>query len=128
MLMAPPRKPTAFYRQVGARIKDARLAAHLTQTELAEQIGVTDATLSRYESGSLAVPADMLKLIAGRTARPVQWFYGEEPVSGPISVESPEFERRLNVALMDLGRPPTPEELESIKRFIRFTLREQPNK
>jgi transcriptional regulator with XRE-family HTH domain len=46
------------------RIRDARKAAKFTQEELAKRIGITHATLSRYENGSIDPPTSQLQAIA----------------------------------------------------------------
>lgn len=46
------------------RIREARKAAKMTQIELAKLIGVTHATLSRYESGAIDPPSSQLQAIA----------------------------------------------------------------
>lgn len=46
------------------RIKEARLAANLTQKELAEKLGITDATLSGYETGAHDPKSNRLAEIA----------------------------------------------------------------
>jgi len=40
-----------YRARVGARIRQARLDAELTQTELARKLGVADAAISRWETG-----------------------------------------------------------------------------
>jgi len=46
------------------RIKEARLTANLTQKELAEKLGITDATLSGYETGAHDPKSNRLAEIA----------------------------------------------------------------
>ena len=51
--------------QVKDRIKEARNNSGLTATQLADAIGVTQATISRYENGYVKrIPTDILKKIA----------------------------------------------------------------
>ena len=47
--------------KIGAQIKQLRLAAGMTQRELAQRINVGNTTLSQYESGA-RVPSDEVKL------------------------------------------------------------------
>jgi len=44
----------AILRELGARLKQARLAKNLTQAQLATQAGISKRTLERLESGELA--------------------------------------------------------------------------
>lgn len=51
--------------QVKDRIKEVRISSGLTTSQLADAIGVTQATISRYENGYVRrIPVDMLKKIA----------------------------------------------------------------
>lgn len=42
------------YKAIGMRIKTRRKALHLTQLSLAEKVGLTESSISRYESGKIA--------------------------------------------------------------------------
>ena len=46
------------------KIRELRKAAKITQEELAKAIGITHATLSRYESGAIDPPTSQLQAIA----------------------------------------------------------------
>lgn len=61
--------------ELGNRIKTARLAARLSQRELADLIGLKNASdVSRYERGVVEVPAARIDLIAEATERPRSYF------------------------------------------------------
>ncbi len=60
------------------RIREARKAAKLTQEELARTIGITHATLSRYESGAINPPASQLQAIASALGVSVGYLLGQE--------------------------------------------------
>lgn len=65
---------------IGARIREARLAAGLAQTKLAVAAGVNQATLSRWERGAIPV-AEEIGAIASACGVSVQWIMtgAEEP-------------------------------------------------
>ena len=42
------------YKEIGSRIKQKRKALNLTQLQLAEIVGLTESSISRYESGKIA--------------------------------------------------------------------------
>jgi transcriptional regulator with XRE-family HTH domain len=42
------------YKEIGMKIKEKRKTLNLTQLELAEKIGLTESSISRYESGKIA--------------------------------------------------------------------------
>lgn len=54
----------AFDRQVGCRIRAARIAAGMTQPDLARQAGVTFQQVQKYENGANRVAASRLGAIA----------------------------------------------------------------
>lgn len=53
-----------FFKELGARIAEARKEHGLTQHELAEQLGVAQQTLAHYEVGRARMPASMLPVVA----------------------------------------------------------------
>ena len=55
-------------KEIGKRIKFLRLKAGLSQTELAEKIGVSKQTLYKYENGIITnIPSDKIEAIAAAT-------------------------------------------------------------
>ena len=42
------------YKEIGSKIKQKRKALSLTQLELADKVGLTESSISRYESGKIA--------------------------------------------------------------------------
>jgi transcriptional regulator with XRE-family HTH domain len=61
---------------VGDRIKQARHAAKVSQTELGEALGVTFQQVQKYENGKNRVSAGALQIIAERLKVPVPWLMG----------------------------------------------------
>ncbi len=57
-------KDERFFKELGARIAQARKDQALTQQQLAEQLGIAQQTLAHYEVGRLRVPASMLPVLA----------------------------------------------------------------
>lgn len=53
-----------FFKELGARIAQARKDHGMTQSELAEQLGVAQQTLAHYEVGRARMPASMLPTAA----------------------------------------------------------------
>ncbi len=49
---------------MGARLRAARESAGLTQVQLAEELDITQPTLTKYETGSRRVPVTLLPCIA----------------------------------------------------------------
>jgi transcriptional regulator with XRE-family HTH domain len=61
---------------VGSRIKQARHAAKVSQSELGKALGVTFQQVQKYERGSNRVSAGALQIIAERLKVPVPWLMG----------------------------------------------------
>lgn len=53
-----------FYTELGQRIARFRKAKGLTQTQLAEHLGIAQQTLAHYERGSLRIAVALLKPLA----------------------------------------------------------------
>ncbi len=57
-------KDEQFFKLLGARIAQARKEQQLTQTQLAEQLGIAQQTMAHYEGGKLKVSAALLPQLA----------------------------------------------------------------
>lgn len=97
--------------ELGRRIKVARIAAKLSQQELAERIGLKHAQdISRYERGKTEVPSARIDLIAEATGRPRSFFvrdpseehFSEERLTALEGQVSALLEQ--NALLLDLVR------------------------
>ncbi len=74
------RQVFAFDVDVGAKIREARLEKKITQTALAQYVGVTFQAVQRYERGVVRLPLFRLVAISGMLGYPVMWFLeGVEP-------------------------------------------------
>jgi transcriptional regulator with XRE-family HTH domain len=67
---------------LGDRLRKAREIAGLTQTEMAEQIGIARNSVGRYESGDYEPSRPVLIAWAFRTGVSLSWIMGEEYDSG----------------------------------------------
>ena len=74
---------------VGAKVKEARLAAGLSQTTLAGMLGVAYQQIQKYENASNRISCSRIVRIAAALGRPVEWFFDEAPL-GP----TPDFGQR----------------------------------
>lgn len=65
-IWAKPMTPQdkAFYQQLGKRIAEQRKTRGLTQTELAELLGISQQTMAHYEGGRLRVALSMMPNLA----------------------------------------------------------------
>src|ERR1700730_7944230 len=73
--MIKPRKPDSTDIAIGQRIKVERLARRMSQSELAEKIGVTFQQVQKYEKGLNRVGAGRLSRIAEVLGIPVRAFF-----------------------------------------------------
>lgn len=80
---------------VGARIRQARALARLTQTAVAKKAKVAQGTIAKYERGALSPDSQTLKVIAEATGMPVGFFTdrGELEVAGASTIRFREHSR-----------------------------------
>jgi transcriptional regulator with XRE-family HTH domain len=72
------------YREIGYRITIAREEAGMNQKDLAERLGISQATLSNYEKGKRRVYLPQLQNIANAVGRPLDYFLQPiDPVPAP---------------------------------------------
>lgn len=69
----PPKR-----RLIVSRLKDARLAACLNQSELAAAVGVTRQAISAYEQGEKSPEPDTMMRIANALKQPIPYFSSED--------------------------------------------------
>lgn len=72
------RKTTPADAILGARIREARVAAGLSGSQLGTAIGVTYQQVQKYEAGKNRIAAIALAAVAATVGLPVAWFF-EEP-------------------------------------------------
>lgn len=108
----------------------AREARGLSQTELAEYIGVSQAKISKYENRLLAVSRDDLANIAEATGYTEDFFYQTDKVYGlgsnflfnrkqqttPIGIQR-RVQANVNILRMQLERLLRGAEIEAVHRF-----------
>jgi transcriptional regulator with XRE-family HTH domain len=67
-----------FYRALGQRLAEARKAAGLTQTQLAEQLDIAQQTLAHYELGRLRIAVALLPPVVKILGITVEELMGEQ--------------------------------------------------
>lgn len=120
---------------VGERIKDLRTKENLSQSKLANKIGVTKATISQYEIGGIKnIPNDKLQKIATALNTSPQYLLGlpesvklycNPQISDVITEEDfskPEVDLSSdNFAYVYKGRKVTDEEMKYVRRMLKNT-------
>lgn len=79
---------------VGKKIKDARKFKRITQEDLADAIGVSDKSISAYESNRARPPLHVLEKIALATGKPLHFFV-EETVESSVLSKLKEVEEQF---------------------------------
>ena len=69
-----PRSTAAFDKEVGRKIRTARLDKGMSQGQLGVDIGVTFQQIQKYEKGMNRCPTARLAIIATVTDRALAWF------------------------------------------------------
>jgi transcriptional regulator with XRE-family HTH domain len=67
----------SFYQAMGKRIAEFRKAQDMTQTQLANALGIAQQTMAHYEGGKLRIPVALLPLAATLLAVSVEELIGE---------------------------------------------------
>jgi len=78
-----------FHVAMGERIAQLRKARGLTQTQLAEALGVKQQTLQGYEAGSRRIPVAALPLLAKTLEVSLEELFGEQPAKSARSRRGP---------------------------------------
>ncbi|MCA9385112.1 helix-turn-helix transcriptional regulator [Candidatus Dojkabacteria bacterium] len=93
-------------KSLGERIRDARQDAKLSQLQVAVALGVSDKTISGYESGRISPPINKLEKLADMLKKPVGYFIGSDPRNYTIASRL----RAVEIALREIRQ-----ELREIK-------------
>ena len=86
---------------VGGRIRQIRIARHMTQTQLGEACGITFQQVQKYEKGANRVGASRLQQIAGVLGTEPSAFFPAKDINNNI----PQFEDfTLKLTSTSVGR------------------------
>ena len=80
--------------KVGERIKLARKVRRITQEDLAAAIGISDKSISAYESNRISPPLGVLEKIADHTDQRLSYFL-EETIESSILSKLTEVEKQF---------------------------------
>lgn len=100
----PRRQCDNRHKEVGLRIRVARLQAGLSQRELGAKVGVSYQQINKYERGENASTAVGLRDMASALAVSIDWLLGDEgaPV-GTLSLNGVRLELRMAAAFAALA-------------------------
>lgn len=91
---------------LGENIKAAREEAKLSQLQVAVSLGVSDKTISGYESNRISPPIDKLQKLSDLLKKPITYFIGSDPRNYKVASRL----RAVEIMLRDIRR-----ELREIK-------------
>jgi transcriptional regulator with XRE-family HTH domain len=74
--------------EVGRRVRSRRLECRLSQTELADRIGVTFQQVQKYEKGVNRIGAGRLQRISEALEVPISFFFGGGATGAPAARET----------------------------------------
>ena len=86
---------------IGQRIRIRRIELNISQSDLAEKLGVSFQQVQKYEKGVNRVGADRLQLISSVLQVPITFFYGDGEGAKGAEVESLVFsDTKFSLRLM----------------------------
>lgn len=88
-------KDKAFYQQLGRRIAERRKAAGLTQTDLAQELGIAQQTMAHYEGGTARIAVAMLPTVARVLATSIEDLLGEDRPGPGKRGPAPKLQRQF---------------------------------
>ena len=104
---------------VGAQIKQRRTAVGMSQTVLANKLGITFQQVQKYEKGANRVGASRLYEISEILGVPIQSFFeGVEGVIGADNAKTPDASTRDETLLKFEAFTSSPGGVDMIKAFV----------
>lgn len=101
---------TAESLDLGTKIKQARLEANKSQLQVGVALGVSDKTISGYESNRISPPVSKLLAMCDYFKKPISYFLGTDPKEYKVSSRL----RSVEIALKELKS-----ELEELKLYAK---------
>lgn len=83
-------------KELGRRIRAAREESRMSQLQVGVALGVSDKTISGYESARISPPIDKLVAIAQLFKKPVAYFLGADPKEYKVVSRLRAVEMSLN--------------------------------
>ncbi len=96
VLRATTKDDKSFFKQLGNQVAECRKEIGLTQTQLAEILGISQQMIAAYEAGTRKIPASMLPTLARLFAISLEQLVGIETrpsKRGPASTLQRQIEQ-----------------------------------
>ncbi len=91
---------------IGMRVREARLAAGLSQEKLGDILGVTFQQVQKYEKGLNRIPAGRLQVLATTFDRPLSYFFGDNETAEVTMARAGLLNRRAISLLRHFNKLP----------------------
>ncbi len=86
--------PRSRPQPIDGCLRGARAQAGLSQGEVSERTGLTQTTISRYETGAANPSEPTLRLLAAVYDKPYEWFFEEPGPPPPPQTKHPSRTRQ----------------------------------
>ena len=94
-----------FIKQMGSRIRDARLDRDLNQTDLGRRVSVSQSSVGYWETGKRGVPLDKVPALCAALRITPGYLFGAEPIDAPQRVSHQMEWLRKRIAELENERP-----------------------
>ena len=64
--------------EMGKKLELARIEREMSQLELAQEIGLSQGMIGKYERGQNRIPPDVMQRLSRVLEKPIAYFYGED--------------------------------------------------
>ena len=90
-----------FFVTLGERIASLRKARNITQTQLAEALGLSQQTVHAYEAGSRRIPVSALPVVASTLTVSLEVLFGEEHTEAVAQL--PKSQQQFVARMIDMA-------------------------
>ncbi len=94
--VALSKEERAFFAALGGRIAQLRKEQGITQVQLAEQLGVSQQTITAYEVGRRRIQVSALPVIAQALGVAVETLVGETPTATRKRGPAPKLQQQMD--------------------------------
>ena len=117
-----PKKLHNIDIQIGQRLRELRIRRNISQTKLAEMLGLSFQQIQKYEKGATRLAASTLWYISERLDAPINWFF-EGLEKKAASKELSKIRPGDSVFYQELSKLPT-----EIRNSLRVLIRQMSKK
>lgn len=114
------RGPNSVDVNVGARVRNRRLAIGLTQDKLAKAVGITFQQIQKYEKGVNRIGAGRLQDISRVLGAPVAYFYSDLPDTLNDLLREARARKAAEASAARKGSDTSMEALRLVKSFLKL--------